>query len=297
MDRRLALIAIAFVFGHWSCADEPDQLKEIAPGVFETLLGFDEQDMEVQSGVYAEIGIYLPLKEAWCGHRVEWLSGQLDWPNEHPLQKPFERLNAGDSVRWSMPWSFFETSPLAQFTGQCSTDTIQTNIDLIVAVAGVYDSLAYPSSPRALRQQRIKKEQELINDAMQGGGYLDQAQSYLEVPYIVLAEGDGLPPSPGEEMVLAYKGTFLDGRVFDDARDSSNWLYTPYGKPDQVVRGIEIAVSQMLPGERRLLWLRSDLAFRERGSRGIVPPHTPVCFDLTLVDVLRPDSSTTYTSP
>lgn len=294
MDRRLAVIGVAFFFVVCSCAEKTDHTKEIAPDVHETLLGFDEENVRIHSGVYAEIGMYSQNHETWCGQRVEWLNGQLDWPDGHPLQTAFEQLNSGDSIRWSMPWSVFKTSPLAQLHGNCQADSSGEKFELILAVAGVYDSLSYPNSPRALRQQRLKKEQELIQDAMQG---LDDIQKYLDVPYVVIEEGTGLPPTKGEELVLAYKGSFLDGRVFDDARDSSNWLYVPYGKPDQVVRGIEIAVSQMLPGERRLLWLRSDQAFREQGSKGIVPPHTPVCFDLTLVDVIRPDSSEVLSAP
>ena len=56
------------------------------------------------------------------------------------------------------------------------------------------------------------------------------------------------------------------------------------GKPDQVIRGIEIALHHMRPGGEVRLVIPYYLAFGPEGSStGIVPPYTTVVYRVKLL--------------
>ncbi|PJB13827.1 MAG: peptidylprolyl isomerase, partial [Flavobacteriales bacterium CG_4_9_14_3_um_filter_32_8] len=59
-----------------------------------------------------------------------------------------------------------------------------------------------------------------------------------------------------------------------------------YGSPDQVIKGLEIAINGMKKGEKSKIIIPSQLAFGEEGSSTqIVPPFTTVIYELEIVNV------------
>jgi peptidylprolyl isomerase len=59
-----------------------------------------------------------------------------------------------------------------------------------------------------------------------------------------------------------------------------------FGKPGQLVQGMQYALSLMKAGERALVYMPSELAFGESGSStGIIPPKTPIYFDINVLQV------------
>lgn len=271
-----------------SCSNDWDDL---GGGVERRLLGFGDGGSTVASAHYADIAVHLTSEgdpSLRCGATFEYRSGA-----ESPCAfgaNHWAKLTAGDSVQFRVPPELLRCEFLEGALRGCLFDSTQKLL-LTVAVRAVYDSSNYAESSRYKRYLRHAMEAELIQEALERDGFKGRAAEWMGLWQVVHVSGIGLPPKQGEEVAIAYTGRFLDGRVFDDASDSSAWLYYPYGKPDQVVRGFELAISQMAPGERRTVWLTSDLAFGEDGSKGIVPPNTPVVFDLELMHVHRPDST------
>ena len=87
-------------------------------------------------------------------------------------------------------------------------------------------------------------------------------------------------------VTIAYTARFLDtGLIFDDTRTPQQPLTFRLGDPDQVVKGLEIAV-HLLPekGKGRFI-IPSELAFGATGSSSrIVPPWTPVLYEVEVTD-------------
>ncbi len=74
----------------------------------------------------------------------------------------------------------------------------------------------------------------------------------------------------------------MNGKPLDQPTD----LQFTFGRPDQVVEGLQFALSKMRSGDEALVYLPSYLAFGEEGSTGgVVPPKTPVYFRVKVVDV------------
>lgn len=264
--------------------------EEIAPRQFRKMLGFGDNDLPVGWGRYAELGVDLKVPGetlSRCSAVIEVLSSEVTASNCRFIRDEVARLSAGDSMVYTGVLADFDCPSMLNIKGLCPSVGESDHVMLTLAVRAVYDSASYRMSPRFHRLLLLDQEAARISEAMREWGVDEMAEEWMGLRYHVLIHGEGPSARQGEEVVLAYRGMYLDGEVFDDASDSLSWLYYPYGKPDQVIRGIELAVSHMQPGERRMIWLTSDLAFGERGSEGIVAPNTPVAFELTLVEVIR----------
>lgn len=264
---------------------------DLGNGVERRLLGFGDDGSRLSAAHYADLAVHITSEEDHsirCGAVFEYRVG-----TETPCvfgTKHWPALTEGDSVQFRVLPSLLHCAFLDEALRGCPLDSAK-KVLLTVAVRAVYDSSNYTESPRYQRFVRHAMEAELIQDAIERDGFKGAAFEWMDVWHVVHTSGQGIPPMQGEEVAIAYTGRFLDGRIFDDASDSLAWLYYPYGKPDQVVRGFELAISRMAPGERRTIWLSSDLAFGERGSKGIVPPNTPVVYDVQLKKIFRSDSS------
>ncbi|HEY1040561.1 MAG TPA: FKBP-type peptidyl-prolyl cis-trans isomerase [Bacteroidia bacterium] len=88
----------------------------------------------------------------------------------------------------------------------------------------------------------------------------------------------------GKSVSMKYTGYFLDGRVFDNAQSFKTFDFT-YGSQQQLLPGLQIALGVMHKGEIAKFILPSHLAFGELGSSGIVPPYSPLLYEVEIVDV------------
>ncbi len=93
----------------------------------------------------------------------------------------------------------------------------------------------------------------------------------------------------GQTVTIAYVARFLDsGRTFDDTHASHQPLTFRLGDPDQVIKGLEIAVHLLPNGGKGRFVFPSALAFGQAGSSSrIVPPWTPVLYEVEVVDASK----------
>lgn len=87
-------------------------------------------------------------------------------------------------------------------------------------------------------------------------------------------------PGPTDCVTVNYKGTFIDGRVFDQS---------PPGQPisfpvNGVIPGWTEALQLMHVGETWQLTIPAHLAYGSRGAGGgKIPPNTPLVFSVELL--------------
>ena len=87
----------------------------------------------------------------------------------------------------------------------------------------------------------------------------------------------GLPQSD-EEYAIHYRGYFLDGRLFDDAA-LDGILFKP-GMQSQLVPALERFASRLMPRDTIRVVMPSEDAFGWDGTPGIVPPWTPLYYEM-----------------
>jgi FKBP-type peptidyl-prolyl cis-trans isomerase FkpA len=102
--------------------------------------------------------------------------------------------------------------------------------------------------------------------------------------YTVLRQGAGAPPKPGDRVRVNYRGTLLDGTVFDSSYDRGE--ATEFGL-DEVIPGWREGVSLMPVGAKYRFWIPADLAYGAKGTPGgPVGPNATLVFDVELMSIL-----------
>lgn len=98
------------------------------------------------------------------------------------------------------------------------------------------------------------------------------------VKVTTVKEGNGPSPKSTSVVSVTYKGTFNDGRVFDQ---SSAPIQFPL---NGVISCWTEGVQKMKVGGTAKLECPANTAYGSRGA-GSIPPNTPLNFEVTLLDV------------
>ncbi len=98
--------------------------------------------------------------------------------------------------------------------------------------------------------------------------------------YKVLTKGKGASPKEGASVTVNYKGSLLDGTVFDDSYKR--------GKPavfiiDRVISGWTEALKMMKVGSKWKVWIPTNLAYGSNGSRNKIGPNETLIFEIELL--------------
>lgn len=168
----------------------------------------------------------------------------------------------------------------------CQKDTLNSHLPF-------KDTLLY-----RVRIDRMRTRSHLNNRRLQELVLLDSLirqdsvrAYYREVEggyYRSLHSDDTTQVRRGKEIVIHYQGRTIDGQVFDDSRRMSSPLRFVLGNEGQVLKGLEVALSQMRNNEVSEIILPSWLAFGSKGSAdGRVSPFTPVVYTVEVLEVSK----------
>ena len=95
--------------------------------------------------------------------------------------------------------------------------------------------------------------------------------------YTIIAEGEEYKVQPNDTVWVNYKGTLLDGTVFDE-NDSTQFV------ANRVIRGWTEGLGLLGEGGKATLYIPADLAYGERGNRDI-EPNSVLVFDVEVLKV------------
>lgn len=101
------------------------------------------------------------------------------------------------------------------------------------------------------------------------------------VCYKVINEGSGKEALNANVVSVYYKGSLMNGYVFDDN--------TAQGYPDafrlrELIEGWQIAIPQMKEGDKWIIYISSEVGYGKRGEQGI-PGNSALIFEIELVKV------------
>lgn len=101
--------------------------------------------------------------------------------------------------------------------------------------------------------------------------------------YTITKEGKGAKAQTGKTLSMKYKGSLLDGTVFDDS-DMHEPLKFVAGA-GQLIAGFDQQAVQMAVGEKRTIVIPPELGYGSRGAGGVIPPDSYLVFELELLSV------------
>ncbi len=101
--------------------------------------------------------------------------------------------------------------------------------------------------------------------------------------YEIVRAGNGPKPVAADVVRVHYKGTLLDGTVFDSSYDR--------GQPaefglSQVIPGWSEGVALMPVGSKYTFWIPAELGYGDAGG-GPIPPNAMLTFEVELMEIVK----------
>ena len=104
--------------------------------------------------------------------------------------------------------------------------------------------------------------------------------------YKVIREGIGLSPDDNDTIVVHYKGSLVDGKVFDSSYERNEPITITAG---QVIPGWGEGLKLMKAGGQYELYIPQNLAYGEQGAGGVIPPFATLIFEMEVVEIKPAD--------
>lgn len=146
----------------------------------------------------------------------------------------------------------------------------------------------------ALRNQVEAQQKQYVaqlaeNNKKQGDAFLSlnkQKDGVVSLPsglqYKVIKTGSGAKPNLFDNVTIHYKGTFIDGRVFDSSFDRGEPATFPLNR---LIAGWSEALQLMQVGDKWQLFVPSYLAYGEQGYGPEIGPNTTLIFEVELLSI------------
>ena len=142
---------------------------------------------------------------------------------------------------------------------------------------------------KANEGQMKKVQEQMVKNAQESEKFLEEnkkkegiktTESGLQ--YKVLKEGVGVIPKPEDSVMVNYRGTFIDGKEFDNSYTKGEPIIV---KVDGVIKGWTEALSMMKVGSKWQLFVPPDLAYGSSGLGQRIPPNKVLVFEMELLGI------------
>ncbi|HEY1614511.1 MAG TPA: FKBP-type peptidyl-prolyl cis-trans isomerase [Rhizomicrobium sp.] len=102
--------------------------------------------------------------------------------------------------------------------------------------------------------------------------------------YRVIRNGFGRRPTAFDTVEVNYKGSLINGTVFDQTEEGMPAKFTV----NKLIPGWTEALEVMREGDHWELVIPAGLAYGARGAGGVIPPDQTLIFDLELLKATPP---------
>ena len=221
----------------------------------------------------------------------------------HAQDKPGSKASPNVKIAKENPIGYFLGLSIGQQLAAQGLKLADVNPNAVAA--GVADAIAQAESDTdlAMSDEEIEKAgtqlQQLITKRRSEflDGLNKKATQWLtdnkkkegikELPgglqYKVLAAGEGGSPTQSDKVKVHYTGRLTSGKVFDSSVQRGEPASFQVGG---VIKGWQMALTNMKVGDKWMLYIPPALAYGERGSPGAIGPNEVLVFEVELLDIL-----------
>ncbi|PLK46217.1 MULTISPECIES: FKBP-type peptidyl-prolyl cis-trans isomerase [Emticicia] len=132
-------------------------------------------------------------------------------------------------------------------------------------------------------QQAKKNDEVKIMDEYAKKNFPNATKTQYGMYRVVVKEGTGATITAGKSVKVEYTGKLITGKVFDSSVGKDP-LELTVGQ-GMVIPGWEQALMMMKKGEKSIFFIPSNLAYGEQGAGGVIPPYSPLIFEMEIIDV------------
>lgn len=178
------------------------------------------------------------------------------------------------------------------------------DLDATLLIQGFEDALEDRTPPlerdeiktimTALQQQVQRQQKEFVMQVAQVN--MKESESFLEknkkepgvmttlsgLQYQVVSSGNGPSPTMMDEVLCHYRGSFLNGTVFDSTYEHGKPATLPLGR---VIPGWSEALKMMKVGDKWKLFIPPYLAYGENGYGPQIQPNMTLIFEMELLGI------------
>ncbi len=140
---------------------------------------------------------------------------------------------------------------------------------------------AKQEAEQAAKAEKGKEEGAAFLAANKGKPGVKVTESGLQ--YLVVRAGTGAVPTAADTVRVHYKGTLLDGTVFDSSYERGQ--PAEFGLA-QVIPGWSEGVALMPVGSKYTFWIPAELGYGETGT-GPIPPNAMLTFEVELMEIVK----------
>jgi FKBP-type peptidyl-prolyl cis-trans isomerase len=262
-----------------SCSTTPEGYSELAPDHFMKLLVLGDDHQESMNTAY--YGLDITLFPDSTGRSQTFLLVHPEelyrYFNQNEVLKEINEMKQNQIMRFIVPGK----TVAALYVGDSTAFAARAQVECEVKM-----EKRFSSSENTCTYFMHKAQEGMISelDAIKlcQGTTNRTWEDYGKVSFSWIRRSEGDSVKAGRDIVVQYNTYWLDGT----RKDTLTAMALNFGKPGQLVQGMQYALSLMKAGERALVYMPSELAFGESGSStGIIPPRTPIYFDINVLEV------------
>jgi len=156
--------------------------------------------------------------------------------------------------------------------------TLQMSVeDMGVALQAGRERLTKEKQARADAALKAGKEFLEKNKGQEGVVVLPSGLQYIEQTV-----GEGASPGPESTVSVHYRGTLIDGKVFDSSYSRGQPVSF---KLSGVIPGFRESITLMKPGAKWMVFIPSELGYGQKGAGAKIGPNETLIFDIELISV------------
>jgi FKBP-type peptidyl-prolyl cis-trans isomerase FklB len=206
--------------------------------------------------------------------------------------KPIQLKNELDSVSYSLGSVIGQSMKSAGITQLNETLFLQAMKDALSGKEALFNQQQVNS---IMQNYMMKAQQAKAQKNMEEGKKFLAENSKKEgvvtlpsgLQYKILKEGEGQSPTINDQVTCHYRGTFIDGKVFDSSYDRGEPARFPV---NGVIKGWTEALQLMKPGSKWMLYIPAELGYGDQNVPGI-EPNSVLIFEVELLSVEKGDNS------
>jgi FKBP-type peptidyl-prolyl cis-trans isomerase len=198
----------------------------------------------------------------------------------------FRKMSPGDSMIYILPADSFFRNTLNRELPRFLHDGDKMKME--IRLLNIRSAADYENDKKEFlkwAEEKKVNEDTLIRAFLRNNHYptAPLEEGFYMIP---LKEGRGPLLKNGDHIWISYNGKFLDGEYFDQSLTPEEPMDFIYGTGMYLIRGLELCLSYMHVGEKSMVILPSALAFGNEGSsNGMIPPFTPVIYEIEVLKV------------
>lgn len=146
--------------------------------------------------------------------------------------------------------------------------------------AGMYIQEYFTKLQMEQGMKNLKEGQEFLKQNKEKKGIVTTASG---LQYEVLKEGTGPHPTKDDMVTIHYKGSLIDGTVFDSSYERGQPATFAVGG---VIPGFTEALQLMTVGSKYRVWIPAELGYGAAGNpRGKIKPNSVLVFEIELLSI------------